>query len=129
MAIVNAKNQKIEETSDLPDPSDSVMKFLRPIKIGIVTTQNFNGLPNPIIRWTRTQGVCQPFSPEQLEVKPEGQRSWKWSTIHVLPGLNLNTNDRIIFDNVHYKVMQKLDYSRYGYLEYHIVKDFTDEPA
>lgn len=129
MAIVNGKNQKIYETSDLPDPSASVLKFLIPVKIGIVTTQNFGGLPNPIIRWTRTQAVCQPFSPEQLEVKTEGQRSWKWSTLHCIPDLVLNTNDRIIFDNIHYKVMQKLDYTRYGYLEYHIVEDFTDEPA
>jgi hypothetical protein len=124
--IVNAKDKKINETSDLPDVSDSVMRYLRPVLIGVVNVQNLNGLPNPVTSWVRTRGCCQPFTAEQLEIKPEGQRSWKWSTLHTLTDLVLNNNDRIVFDGVKYKVMAKLDYSRYGYYEYHCIEGYIE---
>jgi hypothetical protein len=125
--IVNAKDKKISECSDLPDVSDAVMKYLRPVSIGIVTTSNLGGLPNPVPTWFRTQASCQPFTAEQLEIKPEGQRSWKWSTIHTLTDMKLNNNDQIIFDGVKYKVMAKLDYSRFGYYEYHCIEGYIPD--
>lgn len=71
------------------------------------------------------QGVWQPLKDEQLQFKPEGQRSWKWFWIHAKAGtLNLNTADKIIFQGERYKVMDKKDYSLNGFVEYHVVKDY-----
>lgn len=71
------------------------------------------------------QGVFQPFREEQLQSKPEGQRSWSWYWIHAKAGtLNLTTQDKIIFNNVRYKVMAVKDYTLYGYIEYQVVRDF-----
>lgn len=75
-------------------------------------------------------GVWQPLRNEVLELKPEGQRSWSWYWIHAKSGtLNLDTADKIIFNNVRYKVMEVKDYSLNGYIEYHVIKDYegTDE--
>lgn len=71
------------------------------------------------------QGVWQPLKDEQLQFKPEGQRSWSWFWIHAVAGtLNLDTADKIIFNGERYKVMDKKDYSLNGFVEYHVVKDY-----
>lgn len=72
--------------------------------------------------------VRQPMNAQTLELKPEGQRQWKWETIHALPDVELMPDDRIKFDNSKYRVMEKLDFTEYGYIEYHIVQDYEDTP-
>lgn len=72
-------------------------------------------------------GVWQPLKDEQLQFKPEGQRSWSWYWIHAKAGtLNLLTGDKIIFQNKRFKVMNVKDYSLNGYIEYQIIEDFQD---
>ena len=71
------------------------------------------------------QGVFQPLRDDQLQFKPEGQRSWSWYWIHAKAGtLNLQTQDKIEFNNVRYKVMSVKDYSLYGYIEYQVILDY-----
>lgn len=71
------------------------------------------------------QGVVQPFTAQQLRMKSEGQRLWKWSTIHALPVLSLKPDDVLIDQaGVQYRVMGKKDYSAYGYQEYEIIEDY-----
>lgn len=71
------------------------------------------------------QGVVQPLKDEALQFKPEGLRNWEWLWIHAQSGsLNLNTNDKIIFNNKRYKVMSIKDYSLNGFIEYELVRDY-----
>ena len=73
------------------------------------------------------QGVWQPLRDEQLQFKPEEQRSWSWFWIHAVAGtLNLNTADKIIFNGQRYKVMSKKDYSLNGFIEYEVVLDYSN---
>ena len=73
------------------------------------------------------QGVVQPLRTEQLMSKPENMRSWEWLWIHAKSGsLNLNTGDKIRFNNKLFKVMGVKDYSLNGYIEYELVKDFQE---
>lgn len=73
------------------------------------------------------QGVWQPLKNEELELKPEGQRSWEWIWIHAKSGsLNLETADKVIFNNKYYKVTQKKDYSLNGFVEYQLVRDYEE---
>lgn len=70
-------------------------------------------------------GVWQPLRDEQLISKPEGQRSWEWIWIHAVAGtLNLNTADKVTFNNKRYKVMAIKDYSLNGFIEYQLVRDY-----
>lgn len=70
-------------------------------------------------------GVIQPLRTDQLMAKPENMRSWEWLWIHAKSGdLNLQTGDKIRYNNTLYKVMGKKDYSLNGYVEYEIVKDY-----
>ena len=71
------------------------------------------------------QGVFQPLRDDQLQFKPEGQRSWSWYWIHAKAGtLNLQTQDKIEFQGTRYKVMSVKDYSLYGYIEYQVIADY-----
>ena len=75
------------------------------------------------------KGVWQPLRDEQLELKPEGQRSWEWIWIHTQASeLNLNTADKVIFNNKRYKVMEKKDYSLNSYVEYQLCRDYCEIP-
>lgn len=72
-------------------------------------------------------GVWQPLRDEELQFKPENQRSWSWYWIHAKSGtLNLQTQDKIIFENKRYKVMAVKDYSLNGFIEYQVVRDYEE---
>ncbi len=71
------------------------------------------------------KGVWQPLKNEALQLKPEGQRSWEWIWIHAVAGsLNLETADKVIFNNKRYKVVEKKDYSLNGFVEYQLIRDY-----
>ena len=72
-------------------------------------------------------GVWQPLRDGQLQFKPEGQRSWSWYWIHAKSGsLNLQTQDKIIFQGKRYKVMSVKDYSLDGFIEYEVILDYQE---
>ena len=74
-------------------------------------------------------GVFQPLKDEELQFKPEGERSWEWYWIHAKSGtLNLKTQDKIIFQDKRYKVMSVKDYSLNGFIEYQIIRDYEENP-
>ena len=69
-------------------------------------------------------GVIQPLKPEEIKVKEEAQWSWPWYWFHTLQNVQLKTNDRVIYKGVEYKIMNVKDYSDYGHIEYHCIKDW-----
>ena len=79
------------------------------------------------------QGVWQPLNGEQLQSKPEGQRSWEWVLLHVqIKDLNptkvtLSTGDKVLYEQKYYKVMSVKDYGLYGYAEYELCRDYENE--
>lgn len=77
---------------------------------------------------TNFMGVRQPLTGQQLQMKPEGQRQWKWERIHAYPDLVLGVDDQIMFGSVQYRVTDKFDFTEYGYVEYHIVQDYQASP-
>ena len=70
------------------------------------------------------KGVWQPMGPEKIMLKPSGQRSWKWFTCHAQPFVNLKTDEEITFNGLTFRVMEKVDYKEYGYIEYHLVEGY-----
>jgi hypothetical protein len=71
------------------------------------------------------QGNIQPFRTRDLQLIPEGQRSWSWYWVHALPGVNLATDDVVQYNGAQYRVMAKNPTEIYGYLEYQLVEDWT----
>ena len=124
----NAKDRKLSESATgLPDVSQSVEMFLQRMVVKVIRKKQVDGYTKEYTECIITQAVKQPFSPEQLEVKAEGERSWKWYTLHSLTDLRLKTDDIVILHEVEYRVMEKLDFREYGYYEYHIVEGFQKD--
>lgn len=109
----------------MPDVSDALMDWFQPMTFTLVTTEvdAFQAVETPVN--FSFQGVWQPFTPEMLMIKPEGQRSWKWFTCHAQPALILNNDDVILYLGTQFRVMQKMDWKLDGYVEYHLVEDYA----
>lgn len=123
--IFNAKDKLLNEnTGTLPDVSGALLSYFQPMSFTKITKtiENFQTVEKA--RTINFKGVIQPFTPEQLKIKPEGQWSWNWNMVHADPSCVLSTDDVITYLNVQYRVMAKIDYSRYGYVEYHIIADY-----
>ena len=72
-------------------------------------------------------GVWQPLRDEELQFKPENQRSWSWYWIHAKSGtIELQTQDKFLFKDKRYKVMAVKDYSLNGFVEYHVIRDYEE---
>jgi hypothetical protein len=63
----------------------------------------------------------QPISPQRLQMKPEGQRQWKFLDMWTVQLLNL---DDIIKDKCQkeYRVLSKSDWSDAGYYQYELTE-------
>ena len=73
------------------------------------------------------KGVWQPLSAEQLQLLPEGQRSWENCWVHARASqLNLETASKVIFNNKRYKITQKKDYGLNSYVEYMLIRDYEE---
>jgi hypothetical protein len=53
-------------------------------------------------------GVFYPMKPQQVVLKPEGQRTWQWWTL--LTPKELMMDDVVTFNNIEYRVFGKQDF-------------------
>ena len=67
------------------------------------------------------EAVLQPLDPQQLLVKPEGQRQWHWWRMWCTERLDL---DWIVMDvnGIKHRIMSRADWSHNGYYEYELVE-------
>lgn len=125
--IVNGKDKKLSDTSTaLPDLSGGVNYFLQKIKIGYVQKRQVNGYTQEVIVYNDYQATKQVKNMD-LEILKEGERDWKWYTLHATPELVLNSDDVIVIDQVRYRVMSSLDFKEYGYVEYTVIEDYQNK--
>lgn len=121
------KSKSLNALSGMPDMSMTLSGWQSPLTLIRVYQDIVEG--DLLTREEKIdfQGCWQPLKDEQLQYKPEGQRSWSWYWIHAKSGtLNLQTADKIIFQGKRYKVMAVKDYSLNGYIEYHIIRDYEE---
>ena len=120
----------ISQSSGMPQMTVAFAGWQSKINLVRITQEIINGFPEDIEEKIFFQGVIQPLSARQLMLKPEGERSWTWLQIHCFAGnLNLVPNDKIIYNNVRYKIMASKDYSLNNYIEYHATLDYQEVPA
>lgn len=126
MIFSNGKNTALNaNTGGVPNVNDAMLEWFQPMTFGVVSTEvdNFQAVQEKVS--VSFQGVWQPFTDRQLQMKPEGQRSWSWWTCHADPSLVLDTDSIITYLGVQYRVLYQRDYRLYGYVEYHLVQDYT----
>jgi hypothetical protein len=83
-----------------------------------------SGYVTEILQRFAFKGVIQPFSPRELQLKPEGERAWEWLKVHTKNKLSVNPGEYVIYNGIKYRVMQSNNYNVYGYFEYQIVNTY-----
>lgn len=124
MFIFN-KNRSLK--SGMPQMANTLNGWEVPLTLIKVRQEVIDGDAVKKEEFIRFLGVWQPLRDEELQFKPEGQRSWEWIWIHAKSGtLNLQTQDKVIFNNKRYKVMNVKDYSLNGFIEYQLIRDYEE---
>ena len=124
--ISDAKDKGLNY-SGLPQVGEVLPGWFQPLTFDIITKSLVNYELEEVIIPVKTQGVRQPMSAQQLAIKPEGQRAWKWETIHCLPDVPLKIDDIVVFGNKRYRVVEKWDWSEYGYCQYEICQGYDGD--
>lgn len=112
---------------NLPNLQTAVMAWSSTIDVQLVckSQENYKTVESLLLK--RVRGVIQPYSVKQLNILPEGQRSWKWITLHCDTTLDLKVDDIVIlYGQDRYRVMGLMDFKQYGYYEYHLVKGYEN---
>lgn len=126
--IINGKDTPITNSfNTLPNVSEALPGWFQDMTFDLVTKSLVNYEVVEVLTTISTKGVRQPMSAQSISIKPEGQRAWKWETLHCLPNVKLNVDDIVIFDNVKYRVMHRWNWSEYGYLEYEICQAYENQ--
>lgn len=125
IGIVNACKILTGQTSPLPNVAGTLRGWLRPMTFRRLFKgrENFDVVENYVS--IVSAGMKQLFSSQQLALKPEGQRAWKWWMVHTATDVQLAPDDVVQIDGIEYRVMEKLDYADAGYLQYNVVEDYT----
>ena len=124
--IKNAKDTPLNvQTGTIPNVGGALLNWLQPMTFGIVTKQTINFEVVETEVDVNFLGVMQPFTERQLFLKPEGQRAWSWFWLHAEPQLDLKVDQIIKYLGIQTRVMAKKNYTIYGYIEYHLVQDWT----
>jgi hypothetical protein len=124
--IQNGKNIPLNVgTGSIPNVSGAMQSWFQPMTFEPVvkSTIGFRVVEtgNPI----NFRGVIQPLEPRRMEIKEEGQQAWTWLQLHSDISLRLNVDDVVLYLGVQTRVMALKDYKIYGYMEYHLVQDWT----
>lgn len=118
----------LNQMSGMPKMRAAFSGWLQNVKLRLITQTVVDGLVTEGVEDIYFKGTVQPLSSQELNLKPEGERAWEWLQIHCMVGaVSLSPDDRIIYNDVTYKVMAKKDYSLNNYIEYHLVKDYEVE--
>lgn len=113
--------------SGMPQMNTTLTGWEVPLTLVKITQDVIDGDLQTVETQINFKGVWQPLKDETLQLKPEGQRSWEWVWIHAKSGsLNLETADKVIFNNKRYKVVEKKDYGLNSFVEYQLVRDYEE---
>jgi hypothetical protein len=124
--ITNAKDRPLNQNvGTTPDLSGALLDWFQPMKFILLAksvqafkSKQFQNIP------INTMGHWQPFQPRTLDIKQEGQRSWKWFRMYCFPGTGLDVDFIITYQGQNYRIMFINDYSLEGYQEFKLVQDY-----
>ena len=105
---------------------------LEPMTFSVVT-KTLNPVTFQVTEHRRnleSAGSIQPLQAREIELKPEGERRWKWLKIYALPDLLLQPKDVIrvpgneLMADEPYRIMGSKNWRAKGYMYYEMVADY-----
>lgn len=129
MQKLNFQKTNLKALSGMPQMRDTLTGWEVPLTLVKVIQDVVDGDAVFTEQQINFMGCWQPLKDEQLQFLPENQRSWEWIWIHAKASeLNLQTADKVIFNDKRYKVKATKDYSLNGFIEYQLIRDFESNP-
>ena len=108
-----------------PRMIDGLLDWFQPITMIRITKTVVNFQNVEVQVPTTFYGVKQPMRPQSLNMRPIGQRQWKWYDIFSYPTLILVPDDIIQIDGVKFRIMDKTDWKEHGFVHYTCIEDYT----
>jgi hypothetical protein len=112
-------------TGAVPDVSGALQEYFQPMTFDVIVKTTVGFQASETTTPVDFRGTWQPFTDRQLFLRPEGQRAWSWFWLHADTALVLNVDDVVIWNGKQTRVMARKDFALYGYVEYHLVQDWT----
>lgn len=125
--IKNAKDTFLNNDSNtLPNMQGAMDGWMQKVTLSKITKTTTDFEVSEVSESIVFFGVVQPLSARSLEMKPEGQRQWRWKQVHSKTELSISNDDIIYYDSVKYRVKSVGDYHHYGYYRYELMEDYTN---
>jgi hypothetical protein len=123
--FISGLNPNSGNFSPVPQVQGAMLNYFQNMQF-VVVEKSVEGFQNAEVGTEiNFRGVFQPAGPRVLQMKPEGQRTWKWFIVHSNRELPLQPDDVIDYKGVQYRVKSDKNYALYGYYEYEIIEDWT----
>lgn len=124
----NAANRSATDAANsLPSMRGTILGWFQPLTLGIVRTMIESAEVIEQVREITTSGVVQPLSLQQLSLKSEGERKWRWFLLHTVPETKLEVGGKIVYRGRPYRVMGAYNWDDYGYRSFELVEDYNVE--
>lgn len=124
--ITNANSRTLDQiAATVPNMSETVSEWFQNVIFDLIKKITVNFEVQELHTQIIFQGIVENISPQQLEMKPEGQRKWQWISVWATPELILQPDDIFRYRDKNYRVMSKNDWSAYGYVQYEAMEDYT----
>ena len=126
--IENASKRTLSQANlSVPNVADVVQGWLSPLTALIVGKTIDDGDVVETYTEVNINGMIQPLSGIDLEIKPEGERHWEWVKIYTDYD-NFYVDDAIIIQGANYRIKHKMPYEKYsyGFYRYDCVKDYEE---
>ena len=124
-AIGNASRFTVQQgVNPMPQMRSTINGWFKPLDLVKVTKTTVDFQTKNVETPLPARGTWQPFSTEQLKIKPEGQRSWRWFMMHTTTDVVLLTDDLVKKESTKYVVMEKGNYDENGFVVYHLVNAY-----
>lgn len=110
----------------LPNIASAVMAWARPTTVWLVGKRDWT-FKTYDTYYKKTGNVFRQPTGQTLEMKFEGQRKWNEEKVFTDTKINLDVDDLIMFDTVEnprFRILEKTDYSQFGYYEYLVKSDY-----
>ena len=124
--IVNANTRTLDRvTPNLPNMRETMTEWFQPLQFILVkkSVENFEAVETQTV--VSFSGIVENISPQELQMRPEGQRKWEYINVWAGPELELSVDDIFRYQNKNYRVMTKNDWSSYGYVQYQCAEDYA----
>lgn len=127
MIINGSSKSLLQNSGTMPNVSGALLNWFQPITLGVLTKTVVDFKLVETVTSITFLGVWEQQSPESLEVKEIGERSWDQIGLWTQPGVALKTDDIVTRLGKQYRIMRKYDWSDSGYLQFELVENYTGE--